>query len=212
MVGVDGAAKRNSNFLAAWKPVHQLAAYAFEPGLIDAPIGMFCVEAFRFDPEFLFCVFLVSKDQVAALDQFRYHLGCSLPPFPKVLPVIEVAGYEYSHFIGNLYRFQADQGCTFADCRSDPCPVEPVCVLEYFLPVYHARLDGADRRMRTVVDYLARAGDCPGFEEIYSQTFSSCYDMTGPNSVGPQVAQASLCQVIVREPGNIVGVNSVVGE
>ena len=142
MVGVDRAAQGDGHLLAAREPCHKLSADALKTTLVNGSIRLFGVESLRLDTELLLGVLLVAKDEVAAFHEGRHNLSRGLAIFPKVLPVVEVAGHEYSKSVRGLYRLKADIRRTLADRRSDTGPMEPVRSLEDLLPIDHSRLDG----------------------------------------------------------------------
>ena len=75
MAGVDRAPKRDGDLLALRELCHQLAADTLESSLVYSAFGFLCIKTFRLYAEFFLGIFLVSKNQVAAGNQFWHYFG-----------------------------------------------------------------------------------------------------------------------------------------
>ena len=212
MVGVDGTAERDDDLLRTRETRHQLLGHAAKTALVD---GTGCggdVEALGVDAEHLVGILLVAEDDVAALHEGGHHLGGLLAVFPEVLAVIEVAADGQAETVRGADRFKADVSRTLAESRGDTGPVEPLCPVQYLIPVYHARLDGGDGRAGTVVDDLARPRHGAGLEEIDPQTVTAGDAAAGINPVRTEVADATAGYIVVREAGDEPDIHAEIGE
>ena len=80
--------------------------------------------------------------------------------------------------------------------------MEPVRSLEYLLPVDHSLLYLSDRRMCTVIHYLARTCHSTCLKEIYTKAVSAVNTMLCAYSIAVEVLDAALRNVILWETGN----------
>ena len=74
VVCIDRSAKSDDDLLCTRELCHELSAYALELRCINLAMSSCHVESLRLDAEHLLSILLVSKDHVAAGNEFRHHL------------------------------------------------------------------------------------------------------------------------------------------
>ncbi len=158
---------------------------------------------FRLDPKRHLHVLFVGDGNVNILDQFRHHFDSGLPPLPKILAVVQIAGDGDSLLPCLLHCFKRQVGSRTADGRRNTRDVEPARIFQGSVPADVARLGQSDGTMIAIVDDLRSPLVGAGLKIIDTQPALAAHDSGSIHAEPAQFANYSVRHgVLVRQHRN----------
>ena len=107
---------------------------------------------------------------------------------------------------------RVDGGGGIAEGGGDAGPVEPFCAREDLVPIDVAGLDARDGGMGAVVGDFRGALAGAALEKVDADAVAAADDVPGADAKAAQLIDGALGHVVVREAGDELGIEPVVGQ